>query len=58
MTHPQTARGGKLDELRALASHLTAGSLLQAVTLQLIAEQEHAARRQATLGAAALTPAS
>ncbi|WP_454720540.1 MULTISPECIES: hypothetical protein [Cupriavidus] len=34
----------KLDELRALASHLTAGSLFQAATLQLIAEQEKAPR--------------
>ncbi|KDP89261.1 hypothetical protein ACU4GI_37895 [Cupriavidus basilensis] len=40
MTYAQTAAGGKLNELRTLAAHLTAGSLLQAATLQLIAEQE------------------
>ncbi|WP_020205039.1 MULTISPECIES: hypothetical protein [Cupriavidus] len=46
----------KLDELRALASHLTAGSLLQAATLQLIAEQEKAPRRTAPARIAELSP--
>lgn len=54
MSRTRTAAGGKLDELRTLASHLTAGSLLQAATLQLIAEQEdsphwHAPARVAEL---------
>lgn len=47
MTHANSAASGKLDELRTLASHLTAGSLLQAATLQLIAEQENAQHRYA-----------
>ncbi|WP_426990593.1 hypothetical protein ACKI2N_006190 [Cupriavidus sp. 30B13] len=45
MTSLQPPARGKLDELRALASHLTAGSLLQAAALQLIAEQENAPHR-------------
>ncbi|MGO4330457.1 hypothetical protein AB4Z48_03195 [Cupriavidus sp. 2TAF22] len=45
MTSIQAPARGKLDELRQLASHLTAGSLLQAATLQLIAEQENAPQR-------------
>ncbi|EHP39255.1 hypothetical protein OR16_32473 [Cupriavidus basilensis OR16] len=47
MTHANSAASGKLHELRTLASHLTAGSLLQAATLQLIAEQENTQHRYA-----------
>ncbi|MGT2429610.1 hypothetical protein ACU4HD_14320 [Cupriavidus basilensis] len=37
---PNRSRRQSSAELRTLAAHLTAGSLLQAATLQLIAEQE------------------